>query len=121
MKKGIATLSILIMSMFIAFSANGADYSQADNVVTVSAANVTGADNIEFQASAQVNIDGVSEETAFAHAASHSQVVGKKNGRQFGMASDNSSIWWLEIETTAVYDVAATTSAQFSNNGFIKL
>lgn len=121
MKKRLIILSTIVFSLFLThnvYAASG-DYTQAENIVTIDTTNVTDADDISFQASAQVNISGQSSATSFAHGAYHAQVEGKKNGRQFGMAADSSSIFWQEIETTAVATIDATTSAEFT--GWIKM
>ena len=116
MKKVLSILSIIALSMFVTSTVYAAAYTQADNVVTVDASTVADADDILFQASAQVNFTGVSEATSFAHAAYHTQVIGKKNGRQFGMAADSSSIFWLDISTAGdLLTVDATTSAEFTD------
>ena len=124
MKKVLSILSIIALSMFLTSTVYAADttYTQDTNVITITANNVTDAEDIEFQASAQVNFTGVSSETSFAHAAFHTQVIGKKNGRQFGMAADSSSIWWKDISTaTDLLTVDATTSLEFSTASFNKM
>lgn len=121
MKKVLSILSILVLSLFLAYNAFAANYAQSDNLVTVSATNVSTADDIVFQASAQVAMSGASEATSFAHAAHHNQALGKKHGRQFGMAADTSTIWWDDIEDGTVLTITATSYTVFSTAGWNKM
>ena len=118
MKKVLSILSLTALSMFLTSTVYAADttYTQAENVVTITTTNVPDSDTINFQASAQVNFTGVSSPTSFAHAAYHTQVLGKKNGRQFGMATDSSSVFWNDISAAGdLLTVDATTSAEFTD------
>ncbi len=118
MLKGLSFLAAIVFCIVTSNNAFAVAYAHpADsNLVTIVTDGVTDADDIIFQASAQVRMSGHSVATAFAHAAYHTQVEGKKNGRQFGMASDSSSTYWQDIETNDVITVTFTTSADFTGN-----
>jgi hypothetical protein len=123
MLKALSLLAAITFCLFTSSNVFAVDYSQGDigtaeaNIVTIVTAGVADADNIRFQASAQVRMSGHSVATAFAHGAYHTQVEGKKNGRQFGMASDSSSTFWLDIEPDgSVVTVDFTQSANFTGD-----
>ena len=115
MKKVITIFGAMAICVFLTGNAYSAAYSQTNNIVTVSAANITEADDVVFQASAQVTFSGASVETNYAHAAFHDQVVGKKNGRQFGMTGEVSSIYWQSIESGTTTTINVTNSSLFSS------
>lgn len=117
MKKGIAILGALALCIFMSYNVQAAsgDYTQTDNIIVIETTNVTEADDIEFQASAQVTIVGQSSATNYAHSSFHNQALGKKQGRQFGMAGDSAVIFWESTETGVVLaSITATSSDVFT-------
>lgn len=127
MKKTLITLAAIAFSFVAVSNASAAAYDQDTDtfVVTVIGTNVNNAPNIVFGASSQVIVDGESEATAFAHAAYHKQVEDKKNGRQFAMHSDVSTLYWLDISAEAtgnpVYDVPDTKNTFTTTNKWSRM
>lgn len=118
MKKRLITLSAIALSIFLAYNVNAADvtYTQGTgdtaNIITIPTTDVAEVGDVTFQASAQVQMSGMSSPTAFAHAAYHSQVLAKTKGREFGMGSDSASVFWRDISAdgATATTVAATSS-----------
>lgn len=114
MKKTIALLSGLVALLFIASNGYTAVFAQnaTTGVVTIDATTNMGVANVEFSPSTNVLMTGSSSSTAFAAEGRHNQVVGKDSGKQFGMASDENTMFFRDISTAAAEDlVAADTNA----------
>lgn len=68
-----------------------------------------GASDIVFNPSTNVIMSVATDSTAFAATAYHLQVLGKSSGKQFGMASDENTVFFLNIETAGDVAELATT------------
>ncbi|MDD2464683.1 MAG: hypothetical protein PHI97_11870 [Desulfobulbus sp.] len=117
MKKILCMATGLLLCTFSAqniFAAAFSGVSGAD--VTVSASNVSGATNITFTPSTNVNIYGTSVSTSFAAIAYHDQANQKKAGQAYGMTSDSNKMHFLDISSTAApTSFTGTNEAAFSS------
>ena len=65
-----------------------------------------------FQVSPQIVTTGATERDNFTVAAVHNNALKKKGGMAYGMASDSSDLFWLDVATTeALAGITATTAA----------
>lgn len=100
----------------MAFAADLAQTAAGDQVtITVTTGNPP---FDAFTPSTNVIMDGATSAAGFAAAAYHSQVFQKKSGKEFGMASDSSAMWYNDISAAnaTATTVASTDSAVFSGN-----
>ncbi len=113
MKKIYCLLAGLTLCLFIAQNAQSLELIQADagDPVTITVTNSFPFN--PFDVSTSVDMAGVTDETAFAVGAFHTMVDQKKSGKQFGMASDSSAMWFIDISETAAEAVAASNSGGF--------
>lgn len=119
MVKKLTSFMAITVLLFCASMASAANMSQTDagGAVTVDASNVTGANDVIFQPSSQVNISGASEETSFAAISGHQAVAGKEAGQNYGMAADSSNVFWLAAASTFP-TLTDTNSGYFSTNSW---
>lgn len=119
MKKGLILVGAAMLTFAICQNAQSAAYvynkTGPTTTITVAPTNIPNSENIVFQNSAQVVMAGSSDLTGYAHSSFHTQVNGKKNGRQFGMSGDVANIFWQDIETTGVVltSITVTNSSAF--------
>jgi len=116
MVKTITSFMAIMALCFMTSSAfAAANTATAGDALTVTVSNVTGASDLTFQPSAQVSISCESSATSFAAEAGHDAVQGKDAGQNYGMASDSSTVFWVNAKTTAYDTVSATNSTAFSS------
>lgn len=117
MKKLIIAIAGLSLCATFAMNANATAFTQsaAGEDVTMT---VTGSPAFDpFTPSTNVVISGASVAEAFAVGAYHNQVLNKKSGKAFGMASDANSVYYLDIatgKTAAGMVITGTNSSAFS-------
>ncbi len=117
MKKATYLLIGLIMSIYMAHNAYAAITQDAPGDA-VQISTDTGEPTFDnFNPSSNVDMSGAidTDGTEFAIGAFHSMVDEKKSGKQFGMASDASSIFWLDISSTPAEGVDTTNSGAFGS------
>ncbi len=102
MKKYMILGSAVVFSLSMASSALAEQgwKNSPGEMFTISAGTVPGAQPIEFKPSSQVNMQGKSVTTKYAHHAYHEQAKGKKQGQDYGMTSDKSVIFWRKTLTS---------------------
>lgn len=117
MKKLIIAIAGLSLCATYAISVNAASLAQTaagdDVTIAVTAGNPT---FDPFKPSTNVVVSGATTAASFAVGAYHLQVLGKKSGKAFGMASDANEVYYLDISgTTTAPTVTGTNSTAFSS------
>ncbi|WP_136808426.1 hypothetical protein [Desulfosediminicola flagellatus] len=114
MKKIIAVIAGISLCATYAISVNAASLSQdattGDVTIEVTAGNPT---FDAFKPSTNVIVSGATTANSFAVGAYHEQVLAKKSGKAFGMASDANEVYYLDISAagTAAPTVTGTNAA----------
>lgn len=119
MKKYITSLACIAIIGFAANSTTAADnvdvvQSVAGGPVTI-AVSITGAPDVTFNPSTNVNMNGKTAPNAFQISGYHDAANVKANGQAYGMASDVNKLFWLDISTTAYVEPTGTNSTAFGS------
>jgi hypothetical protein len=116
MKKIFYVLAGLTFCVAITHNAHALDITQAAAGEAVKLTVLNSPTFDSFNPSTSVIMDGVSQPSQFAVGSYHQQVFQKKSGKAFGMASDSSAVWWLDIsaDNAAVPAVATSDSTAFT-------
>lgn len=118
MKKTILSLAVIGLCGLLSTNALALDLTQTGAGGPVSLASTPAFD--DFNASTGVIVDGVSGVNQFAIGAYHQQVLNKKSGKAFLMASTSSAMYYLDISGLATGPtVTVSTSAAYT--GYTKM
>lgn len=116
MKKIFLTIAaVSLCSAFIATNSMAVGLTQANagDAVTITVTGTAPAFTA-FNPSTNVIMKGTTIATEFAVSAYHLQVLAKSSGKAFGMASDSSAMYYLDISPPGTVDSATDVSASDS-------
>ncbi len=122
MKRIMIFMAAMTISVFMVASSHaqtsGDTVAQGDpGDVVVIEISLTGADDMEFKTSPQVEMSWVSDADGFAVNAAHAAAYEAPGGQAYGMAGDTNKVFWQSIEgMTEIVEVTTPDSSEFETD-----
>ena len=112
MKKILTLAAIGIFTLSMTQAAHTVVWGWTEGSIPISTNNVAGTPDFDpFSPSTNVYMMGQTASSGFTIGALHDQVVGKKSGKAFGMASDSNKVYYLDISDEDTFTSIAVVSA----------